>query len=191
MSNCAAVPFRTSITRLAFLLLGAASLSGCGASQNGASLVLPGDVPGFGIALDDVGANDSFVVGSIPLCIKDANGLGKARITSVRPAEATGGLAIRQYAVREGEAPYTGAEPGVIPEQWSRDQVVSRPCPAEPNRVAELVVEAHKPQDEPATTDGLLVTYELSGQTRTLQIPLRLKLCPNKTDAKGCLTDQR
>jgi hypothetical protein len=175
----------------------AVALTGCESTNaSEVSLVLAGDGAQFGMALDHVGRDRSFLIGSIPLCLSGEERPKRqvARLVSVRPADATGGLSVDAFTVREhllsaGAPSFTGTEEGSLPAP--RDTRVSAACPADirarPDRVFELVIEASKTADGAASTAGLNIEYMLGGQRNELQVPLTLRLCPETSNENGCL----
>ena len=168
-------------------------LVGCG-SLSGPKLAMPGNDGGFGLTVRDVGAGQSYLFGAMPRCVVGDAWIS-VRVEDVRPADPVGGLSIRSFAVRKhvvgagDSSGYLGSEPGAMPVEWDADEAVSLPCPKdlsrEVDRLYELVIEAHKPGQDAASTSGLVVTYRSEGDRKEMSIPFDLVLCGGAVDSEG------
>jgi len=167
------------------VLLAAAALSACGASQP--ELRVAGNVEPAGIEEFDVGANEPWSFLTVLLCM---NQEGSARIENVEFDEPTAGLRVDAFATAPNPypsgGPLNGAGPVLLPNlnpgYVLGGEPITSVCP-KPGEEASwtggtmLAIQVSKDSDGFAFSQALNVTYESDGSQDVLWIPFGIALC--------------
>lgn len=175
----------TARPRGPFAVAAVLAISACSATEPGELQVVGGSVSPAASSILNVSADEPVSVGLIRLCVEGAD---QITITSVAPRQPTGGLTVRDFAIRTvpasppGDAAF-GEHKGSLGSLGVADlpRVVSTRCGAEVTSgatLSEAIIEFARTGDDVGDSQGLEFTYGEPGSHEPLFVPFRTVLCP-------------